>query len=311
MPNTKIDYALILDLKATDSSVKAHAVQIAWNVVTAATGVDHGLKVIKPSYHVGGHTVLLRPLRKISADSLGACAIDMFAIKHSNAPRFDDVIPAFMQSNDCEYIICHNARRTKQLLKNARVPACDTERVKFICIESLARQLIKLTNYSTPTLYAWATPNTAHEELRSYYNGKYDPLCLRIIYERLAALFGLTSLDCAYQKSIDPKFDVAAYHEALRQNRPEPDYCEAVHELIAQGDGKPIDCFVSNTRLHDAIASIKDQASIVASDGNEFVATDGLRYKFAAAYIQDENYRLVTLMDAISGDILVDQLEEA
>lgn len=208
MQPLKNDHALILDFKATDSSVSAQATQIAWDVITPAIGVSESFNVINANYHVGGHSMLLRPFRKIKPEALAICGIDEYAIQSEKAAPFNIVIPRFMGSNDCEYIICHSATRTIQMLKNAGVAREDINRFKFICIVSLARQAFKFSDYSAPTLYA-AVTNVASSELCNYYTGKYDPKILRVIYKHLKLVLNLPDFECAYQKSINPDFGAA------------------------------------------------------------------------------------------------------
>lgn len=175
----------------------------------------------------------------------------------------------------------------------------------------MAKQCRKLSDYSVPTLYAAASPDSAVSDLGCYYSGKYDPLFLRVIYKDLKIALNLPDFECAYQKSLNASFDDAAYRDALEQARlarPEPDYCKAVHRLLTDFDGLAIECFVSNTRLHDAIVSVKTKAVIVGSDGDMFIADDGSRYQYAAAY--REGWELITLTDVEHG-INLPVLEEA
>lgn len=114
------DHALILDIKPTDSSRHAHAVQVAWDVITRSK-CSSMFVVVGASDHVGGHSIRLNPSnRRVKPESLATCGIDNSMLR--DAPNFTLTIPRLMDANDCQYIICHDAKRTIQLLKNATVP---------------------------------------------------------------------------------------------------------------------------------------------------------------------------------------------
>lgn len=207
------DQALILDIKATDRTVRAQATQIAWSVITPAQSGSNPFEVINPSYHIGGHQQWLRPHRKVQPESLALFGADNAMLR--DAPEFDYFIPRFIECCDSRYIICHNAERAIRLLKNASVISDDIEQFKFICLTSLAKQVFKLSDFSTPVLYAASVPNLAARDLHKYYSGMFDPLFLRTIYERLILALGVVDFESSYQKSLDPNFDVVAYREVF------------------------------------------------------------------------------------------------
>ena len=111
------DHALILDIKPTDSTRYAHAVQVAWDVIAPNSSSSNAFKIVNPNYHVGGHSIRLNPSnRRIKPESLATCGIDNSMLR--DAPDFTLAIPRLIDASDCQYIICHDAKRTIQLLKN-------------------------------------------------------------------------------------------------------------------------------------------------------------------------------------------------
>lgn len=297
----KQDQALILELKPTDLSVKSQVIQIAWDTITYDREHSTTYAVLNKNYHSGGHSLLVRPNRRIAPEIMAEVNIDDFELLDPLVKPFHEAIPRFMERVTCQYIITHNAKRTKQLLKNSGVSTIDIEQFKFICLESLARQHYKLGNYSIPTLFCCAARPTAARELGNYRTGRYDPMYMRIIMANLAGMLSLFDFETAYKKSIDPSFDsfkAQKEHYERQANKPDTDYGAIMDALIARGD-KAITCFVSNESQSDALGLSKTKAVIVGGSSKDgFISDDGKRFKLAFAYYGDfDLYQMEDVLD--------------
>jgi len=190
--------ATIIDIKATDTTRHAQATRISWAQVTFID-TNRLLVVTDPRCKYEPHHELCFVSRTITSEQKGLNGIHHREL--DGARYYKNVLDDVISRVEDDYIICHDAKRTKQLLSKAGVPA---DSFNFICVSSVAKKLYpKLGSYTIATLIYEFCENTAIDYIPHNWHGRYNATFLRHVFKQLSILNNLRTMQDWYELSDD------------------------------------------------------------------------------------------------------------
>ena len=186
--------ATIIDIKATDTTRYAQATQIAWSQV-AFIDTNHFIVEVNPKHAYESDHELCFVHRAISSEQKGLNGIHHRDLE--GASHYKEVLNRVMSRVTDDYIICFDAKATKQLLANAGVP---TDAFNFICMSSVIKKLYpKLGSYTIATLIYEFCENLAISYMPNNWHGRYDATFMRYIFKQVSILNGLFTMQDWYE----------------------------------------------------------------------------------------------------------------
>ena len=191
--NTKT--ATIIDIKATDRTRYAQATQVSWSRITFTTDSVNFLTETNPKRTYESNHELCFVHRTISSEQKGLNGIHHRELEH--AKPYKEVLHRIISKVEDDYIVCHDAQLTRQILINAVVRV---DNFKFICLSTLVKNLYpKLGSYTIPTLIYEFCENTAIDYMPHNWHGRYDATFVRHILKQVCILNNLNSMDDIYR----------------------------------------------------------------------------------------------------------------
>lgn len=184
-----IKTATIIDIKATDTTRYAQATQVSWARI-AFIDTNELLVEVNPKLSYESNHELCYVGRSISSEQKGLNGIHHREL--DGAKYYKEVLNRVMSKVEDDYIVCHDAKQTKQLLINAGVPV---DAFNLICMSSVIKKLHpKLGSYTIPTLIYEFCENTAISYMPHNWHGRYDATFLRHIFKHVSLLNGLSTM---------------------------------------------------------------------------------------------------------------------
>lgn len=188
--------ATILHLSATDTTRHAHPTQVSWSQIKFVDTPKCLIATNSRYDHESNHELCFVS-RKISSEQKGLNGIHHRMLE--GARHYTDVVNSVMCSISDDYIVCYDAKTTKQLLANAGAPVDD---YKFICLLSIVKKLYPdMGSYTIPTLIYEFCENTAISYMPHNNHGRYDATFIRYILRQACVLNNLYSMDDLYYES--------------------------------------------------------------------------------------------------------------
>ena len=186
--------ATIIDMQATDTTRYAQATQISWSQV-AFTDNTHFIVETNPKRNYESTHELCFVHRAISSEQKGLNGIHHRDLE--DAEHYKNVLPRVMSRVTDDYIVCFDAKQTKQLLSNAGVP---TDAFNFICMSTAIRKLHpNIGSYTIATLIYEFCENTAISYMPHNWHGRYDATFMRHIFKQVSILNGLFTMQDWYE----------------------------------------------------------------------------------------------------------------
>lgn len=190
--------ATIIDIKATDTTRYAQATQISWSQITFIENT-HFLVEVNPKRAYESNHELCFVHRAISSEQKGLNGIHHRDLE--DASHYKEVLARVMSNITDDYIVCFDAKQTKQLLSNAGVP---TDAFNFICMSSAIKKLhSNMGSYTIPTLIYEFCENTAISYMPHNWHGRYDATFMRHIFKQVSILNSLFTMQDWYELKME------------------------------------------------------------------------------------------------------------
>lgn len=197
MTKTACLQATILHLSATDTTRHAHPTQVSWSQIKFVDTPKRLIATNSRNDYESNHELCFTR-RTISSEQKGLNGIHQRMLE--GARHYKDLVNSVMGSISDDYIVCYDAKITKQLLSNAGVSVDD---YKFICLLSIIKRLHPgMGSYTIPTLIYEFCENTAISYMPHSNHGRYDATFIRYILRQVCVLNNLYNMDELYQASL-------------------------------------------------------------------------------------------------------------